>query len=180
MKEVSIFKIKSGEEICIREATLADAEELMAMKIEYLDGTRSIPLYVHEYPTDVDFELDLIRRLATEKNSVLLVAEKDGRLIGNIDLNGNQRKKLFHTGVVGMGLRESWRGKGVGTALMKALLDWSIANPNLTLLWLEVYENNVGGRKLYEKSGFIECGRISNFFNEGDLHIDKLTMVKHL
>ena len=176
----SKFKVKSGKEITIRLATLEDASALLAMKLEYLENTTTIPLFQKEYPNDINYEVQLIQRLNLEKNSALLVAEYNGRLIGNIDLNGNQRLKLFHTGVIGMGIRDGWRGLGVGTALMKVILDWTTTNNFISLLWLEVYDSNVGGKILYEKLGFHECGRITNFFCESDKFIDKITMVRHL
>jgi len=136
------FNIKSGEEIIVRLARMEDAPALLNMKLEYLKNTDTIPLLENEYPDSINLETQLIQKLTLEKNSVLLVAEYDGQLIGNLDLNGNQRSKLFHTGVVGMGIRQGWRGLGVGTALMNALLDWTSTNSYITLLWLEVYESN--------------------------------------
>ena len=174
------FSTKSGEDIVIRLATLEDARALLEMKLEYLKNTDTIPLFENEYPNSVELEAQLIQRLTDEKNSVLLVAEHKGHLIGNLDLNGNQRSKLFHTGVVGMGIRLGWRGLGVGTALMNALMDWTSTNSYITLLWLEVYDSNEAGKLLYKKSGFEVCGRIENFFREDNELIDKITMVRHL
>lgn len=174
------YKTKSGEEITIRFATDMDASALLALKLEYLEDTKTIPLYKDEYPTHLAIEKQLIKRLEDEKNSVLFVAESQGKLIGNIDLNGNQRLKLFHTGVVGMGLHKEWREKGVGSALLDTVINWSKSNPFITVLWLEVYDSNMAGKALYNKMGFNECGKIKNFFCEDDVFIDKITMVRHL
>jgi len=174
------FTTKSGEEITIRLATEDDASALLAMKLEYLENTKTIPLYKDEYPTILTFEIQLIKRLEEEKNSVLFVAESNNELIGNIDLNGNQRLKLFHTSVIGMGIRAEWRGKGVGSALLNVALQWSISNPFITLLWLEVYDTNEAGKNLYKKMGFKECGRINDFFCEDNVFIDKITMTKRI
>ncbi|MEM9545921.1 MAG: GNAT family N-acetyltransferase [Bacteroidota bacterium] len=174
------FSIKTGEDIIVRVAELKDARDLLEMKLEYLKNTNTIPLVENEYPNSIELEKQLIERLKDEQNSVLLIAEHKGHLIGNLDLNGNQRSKLFHTGVVGMGIRQGWRGLGVGSALMNALLDWTSTNSHISILWLEVYDSNSAGKMLYEKSGFKECGRIKNFFQEGDTFIDKITMVRHL
>ena len=174
------YLTKSGEEIIIRLATTEDASDLLAMKLEYLENTKTIPLFQSEYFDDPTNEMNLIRRLELEKNSVLFVAENNGKLIGNIDLNGNQRLKLFHTGVVGMGIREQWRGKGVGTALLEAVIKWSEMNHYIKLLWLEVYDSNEAGKALYRKFGFQESGRMKNFFHEDNEFIDKITMTRHL
>lgn len=178
--EQTKFTTKSGKEIVIRPASPGDAEALLQMKLEYLENSKTIPLFKNEYPDKVEQECELIERINKERNSTLLVAEHNGKLVGNIDLNGNQRLKLFHTGVIGMGIRETWRGIGVGSALLHSIIQWSKNNPFLTILWLEVYETNSGGKALYEKMGFEECGRIKGFFQEEEGNIDKLTMVRHL
>lgn len=174
------FITNSGEEITIRIATAEDASDLLAMKLEYLGDSKTIPLFQSEYPNDLANEANLINRLEVEKNSVLFVAENKNKLIGNIDLNGNQRLKLFHTGVVGMGIRENWRGKGVGSVLLDVVIKWSEMNQFINLLWLEVYDSNEAGKALYTKMGFHECGRMKNFFHEDNEFIDKITMARHL
>ncbi len=176
--EAAKYTTKSGKEITIRTAMAEDAQALLALKLDYLENTKTIPLYQNEYPNEVELESQLIKRLEAEKNSVLLLAEVDNKLIGNIDLNGNQRIKLFHTGVVGMGISEEWRGDGVGSALLDAVIKWSEVNPFISLLWLEVYDSNEAGKALYAKMGFKECGRIQNFFCEDDKFIDKIMMMR--
>jgi RimJ/RimL family protein N-acetyltransferase len=174
------FIAKNEKEVTIRMANLNDATPLLAMKLDYIKDSKTIPLFLNEYPNDIKLETQLVMRYVNEKNSVLLVAECQGNLIGNIDLNGNQRLKLFHTGVIGMGICESWRGQGIGTELMKAVINWSQNNTFLKLLWLDVYDSNIAGKALYNKMGFNECGRITNFFHQDNKSIDKITMVRHL
>ena len=174
------FKTKSGKNIIIRLAAEQDSAALLEMKLEYLKDTKTIPLFQKEYPDELAYETQLIQRLKEEKNSVLFVAENEGKLVGNIDLNGNQRLKLFHTGVIGMGIRSEWRALGIGSALIDAVIKWSESNPYINLLWLEVYDSNEAGKALYNKMGFKECGRIRNFFCEDNVFIDKITMVRHL
>ncbi|MDF1696614.1 MAG: GNAT family N-acetyltransferase [Saprospiraceae bacterium] len=174
------FKLHTGQEIIIREAQHSDAQALLSLKLDYLKNTTTIPLFKDEYPDDLKSETQLIQRLEDEKNSVLVVAEHNNELIGNIDLNGNQRIKLFHTGVVGMGIKSDWRGCGIGTALLTYVIEWSRMNRFLKLIWLEVYQTNEAGLALYEKVGFNECGRIKDFFFENDTYIEKITMVKYL
>ncbi|MFT4536044.1 MAG: ribosomal protein S18 acetylase RimI-like enzyme, partial [Saprospiraceae bacterium] len=111
------------------------------------------------------------------KNSRLLVAEFEGQLIGNIDIKGNQRRKLFHTSMLGMGLSEKWQGLGIGTMLITEVLKWAKQNELLEIIILEVYDSNYAGKALYNKIGFQECGRTSNFFKENGKLIDNIRMV---
>ncbi|RDI14395.1 GNAT family N-acetyltransferase [Flavobacterium sp. AG291] len=180
MKTEAVIRFtKDGKEIIIREATEEDAAELIELKKSYIKNTMSIPLYEFEYKNDIHMEKEWINRFTNESNSLLLVAEHENKLIGNIDLNGNQRKKLFHTGMIGMGIAYQWQNKKIGSFLMDSLINWATSKSQLRIIWLEVYSTNIGGIKLYEKFGFEQCGLIKNFF-EKENPADKITMVKHL
>ena len=168
--------LKNGTSILIRQATPTDASALIQLKHSYLRNTKTIPLYIDEYTNTEKEESEWISNFIQQPNSCLLVAEHQGQLVSNIDLTGNQRKKLFHTGVIGMGVHIDWQGFGIGSLLMHTLIDWARTNKHLQLLWLEVYASNLHGLALYKKFGFLECGRIPNFFREDDLFIDKITM----
>jgi ribosomal protein S18 acetylase RimI-like enzyme len=165
--------------ITVREAQTDDASQLLALKRGYIEGCTTIPLYIDEYKNDETQERALIARYLAEENSVLLVAEYNGQLIGNLDLTGNQRRKLYHTGMVGMGIANSWQGRGVGSLLMQAALGWAKANDYLKIIWLEVYATNTAGLHLYKKYGFQECGLIKGFVIEQQ-PVDKITMVQYL
>ncbi len=53
-----------------------------------------------------------------------------------------------------MAVRDDWQGKGVGTALMEAVLDLADNWLNLTRIELSVYTDNAAGDALYKKFGF--------------------------
>ena len=173
----SNYKSKNGLDITIRSAEASDAKALLSLKLEYLRNTKTIPLFEDEYKNSIEEEEALINMLSIEQNSCLLVAEFEGQLIGNIDIKGNQRRKLFHTAMLGMGLSERWQGLGIGTMLLTEVLKWSIENETLEIIVLEVYDSNYAGKALYNKIGFQECGRTSDFFRENGKLIDNIRMV---
>ena len=104
-------KIPSGEVITIRTGSRQDAQKLIALKKSYITGTTSIPLYEDEYRNTIVEEAEWIDRYNNQDNSLLLLAEYNGEVIGNIDLTGNQRRKLYHTGMIGMGIHNDWQNK---------------------------------------------------------------------
>lgn len=175
-----LYTTKSGTTLKVRTADDNDAAALLALKKSYLINCPTIPLYDYEYNNTIDQEAELINNYNKSENSILLVAEYDGNLIGNIDITGNKRKKLYHTAMLGMGIATNWQGKGIGTCLMDGALT-ALNRTVVSILWLEVYATNTAGLQLYEKSGFKVCGVIKNFFNEdGEETIDKVTMVKYI
>ncbi len=174
------YQIKSGKSVVIREATPEDAKKLLELKLLYLKETDTIPLFDYEYTNSIEEEASLIQRLKKQPNSLLLIAENNGNIIGNIDLIGSLRKKMDHTAMIGMGIHTAWQNQGIGTLLLQNVLTWSIHNKPLKLLWLEVYATNLSGISLYKKMGFQESGYIENFFLEEEKYIDKVTMIINL
>lgn len=166
-------------EITVREAQPQDALNLLNLKKSYIEGSVTIPMYIDEYKNGEAEERALIERCLAEPNSVLLVAEHNGQLIGNLDLTGNQRRKLYHTAMLGMGIANNWQGMGVGSLLMQAALSWAKANKHISIVWLEVYATNSPGLKLYGKYGFEQCGLIKNFVMEAQ-PVDKIAMVLYI
>ncbi|WP_378185947.1 GNAT family N-acetyltransferase [Aquimarina sp. W85] len=162
--------------LIIREAKPVDAKSLLQLKTNYLRTSHTIPLYLEEYPNDLQAETELILRYKKQQNSALFLAFKGDTLVGNIDITGNQRQKLMHTAALGMGVHTRWQNTGIGTALLQHTITWAKQNNTLQVLWLEVYGSNLSGITLYTKMGFTNCGIIPAFFNEPTGYVEKHTM----
>src|SRR5512136_853891 len=84
------------------------------------------------------------KRLAEPPEGLFsLVACADGEVIGHIGLHtfpNHPRRR--HVGQIGMTVRDDWQGKGIGTALMQAVVDLADKWLNLSRLELEVYTDN--------------------------------------
>jgi len=170
------FNLKNGNTVLIREAEPDDAEDLLNCIKIYIPQSDYVPKLEEEIKATVDQERDLIQSFLNYDNSILLVAESDGRIIGNIDLMGSRRKIMEHTAVIGMGMIEEWRNSGLGTALLGSLIDWAKVNPILELIWLQVYAENQLGLGLYKKMGFEDNGVIENFFKWEGKYSHQITM----
>ena len=111
--------------------------------------------------------------------SYTLVASIDGEVIGHLNLGTfpkSPRRK--HVGYIGMGVHDEWQGKGVGTALMEAAINFADNWLNLTRLELSVYQDNHPGIHLYEKFGFEIEGRFKQFAFRDGQYVDVLAMAR--
>ena len=63
----------------------------------------------------------------------------------------------FGFGRVGMAVLREWRGRGVGSALLAAGIEWS-RERGLHKLVLDVFPHNAAAIGLYEKFGFVQEG----------------------
>lgn len=174
------YTTKNGQEIVIRAPHKKEAQALIDLKLSYIANTQSIPMEIEEYNSTQIEEENLIEKYQKSENSILLVVTLDSKFIGNIDLTGSERKKMFHTGMIGMGIKEEFRNMGVGTFLMKEVLDWAKQNAFLEIIWLDVYASNELGLNLYKKMNFKISGIIEGFFREGNSYYDKIQMYQRI
>lgn len=174
------YKLKTGASIRLRVPGIEDVQQLVDLKRSYLKDTKTIPLKLDEYPIDLKKELDIINDYQKSPNSILLVATFNDELIGNIDLTGSKRSKMFHTGMIGMGIKEKWRNQGLGRILIESVIDWAKKHSEIELIWLDVYASNDLGYNLYKNTGFKVSGIINGFFKEEDGYKDKIQMYQHL
>ena len=151
--------LKDGSQVLIRTGTEADAEAIQKCVLAYVeDGEGQLWARGEFHPT-VEEERVWIKGITNHPDELLLVAEHDGEIIGNIDLHVGRRVKLAHTGEFGMSCMPNWRGLGLGTFLIAQLLKWARENQHLEKVNLRVLGSNTRGIALYKKMGFHEEGR---------------------
>jgi putative acetyltransferase len=135
----------------IRTATVGDAEALRlyagALFAEHLPG-----IFRRDTPT-VEQEIEYLRAHLEQDNSTLLIAERDGAIVGMIGLMGGTLAEERHCGTFGLSVAREARGSGVGTALIGALLAWAPEH-GITRVQLNAWANNPGSIRLYERLGF--------------------------
>jgi putative acetyltransferase len=108
-----------------------------------------------------------------------LVACVENEVIGEISLHTSPtRWRMRHVASIGMAVRDDWQGKGVGTALMQAVLDLADNWLNLRRIELRVYTDNAPAIALYEKFGFeIEGTHRHMAFRNGE-YVDGYSMAR--
>lgn len=118
------------------------------------------------------------RRLAEPDDGAYHLAAVVGdRVVGTLGLNtfpGRPRRR--HAGAIGMGVHDEWQGKGIGTALMRAVIDLADNWLNLARLELEVYTDNEAAIRLYERFGFEREGRLRQYAYREGRYVDAFVM----
>jgi putative acetyltransferase len=107
----------------------------------------------------------------SSKGSYGLVACVEDEVIGHLHLqtfpNKSRRK---HAASLGMAVLEEWQGKGVGTKLMQATIEFAEQWLNISRIELSVFIDNEPAIRLYKKSGFEIEGTLRNFaYRDGQL-----------
>jgi putative acetyltransferase len=84
-----------------------------------------------------------------------LAAEVDGRVVGAANLRRGRSPRKHHSADCGMSVHPDYWNRGVGSALMAALLDLADNWLDLKRVELEVFVDNAAAIHLYEKFGFV-------------------------
>lgn len=89
----------------------------------------------------------------------------------------NTRKRGYHRGTFGLVVRKEYRGDGIGETLMRFAMSaaWQQMK-GLQIVTLHVLGNNLVAQQLYEKQGFVECGRVKNGYWYRDTYVDDIMM----
>jgi len=96
------------------------------------------------------------KRLAEpERGLHALVACVDGEPVGMLGLHTHpDLPRVRHAASLGMGVRDDWQGRGVGTALVRAALELADGWLGLRRIELNVFPDNEAAIRLYRKFGF--------------------------
>ena len=106
-----------------------------------------------------------------------LVAVIDGKVIGQAGIN-RQDGRRSHVGVIGMSVHDAFAGRGVGSALMAALVDLADRWLGLSRIELTVWTDNPRAIALYERFGFEREGLLRGYaFRDGE-YVDALAMAR--
>jgi len=135
----------------VRTATLDDAAELAAYAAA-LFAERLPGIFRRDAPT-LEQEVEFIRSYLEPDNSTLLVAVRNGVIVGIVSLKGDTLEEEAHVGTFAISVAREARGQGVGSALIEALVAWAPGH-GISRIQGFAWENNPGALRLYERLGF--------------------------
>jgi len=157
-------KLKDGREVTIRFLTANDKEALFQM----FSSMSSEALKWSMAP----YTLEVIQRWINNiKNLIPLVAEYNNRIVGYASIYKFQHPRRKGIGDLAIYLHQDFHNVGLGTAMMKKLLQLAKEH-KMHKLELYVVEDNKAAVTLYKKFGFkIEGISKDSFFgSDGKYH----------
>lgn len=156
--------LMSGRAVVLRAAEEADGGAFL----EFHRHTSATSPFVATSPDELTEtaadRAKAVRQHRERPNELLLLAideslsrrpdETMGGIVGGLGLRTPGKRKLNHVVDLGMSVRDTWRGQGLGRVLMAAALDWATQNPMIEKVCLGVMPPNDAAMKLYVSMGF--------------------------
>lgn len=156
--------------ITIGKAVPADAAALVEYLKQVGGETDNLTFGVEGLPITAEEEAAYIAQLENSQDRIMLVAKEQGKIIGNANLNRLPRR-LNHRGDLGLSvIREYWN-RGVGSQLLKGILNFAREN-DFHIVELQVRSDNSRAIHLYEKYGFQKLCTYPDFLKVGDQFTD--------
>jgi RimJ/RimL family protein N-acetyltransferase len=172
-------QLKDGSTITIRTARPQDAPAMLALVRPIFAEGGFLLTTLDDFHQTEEQEADWLQMNLDDPGNLVIVAEAAGELIGVLDFHSQNRKRVVHTGELGMSVHKAWRDKGVGRALLTALLAWAEQHPVLEKVCLQVFATNTRAIALYTSLGFKEEGRqVRDVKLESGEYVDVFLMAK--
>ncbi len=168
--------------ITIRELNPSDFESMTEFYYEFYDEIKENPLFginlLDEKPSLLD-EMNWFlefQKTCAKGNAIGLIAEINDEMVGFCGVwRRTPRSSGSHRGqVAAHAVKKEHRGKGIGTMLLKEMIER--CKGNFEILELEVFVGNQPAKHLYDKFGFKTYGLRPKSVKRNGKYIDEELM----
>ena len=153
--------------IIYRKARVEDAEKIVNFFNVIGGETTFMSFEKDEYALNVEEQAELIRSLEGNVTNTILLAMDGEEIAGLSTITSSYKIKSRHDAELGIVVAKKYHGKGIGTSLIRQVIDWVKENGITTRMSLEVRADNVKAVNMYLKFGFeVEgCRKNSTLLN---------------
>ncbi len=175
---VAEFSTKNGQRVVLRTPRLEDLDDLLSLINSLVEEKADI--VVSDKLTreeEGDWLADLLVRLEKDQ-AFFFVAEVDGKVVASSDLHVGRGTEV-RAGNVGIVVKDGFRSVGIGTRMMQTIVKFA-RKRGLRVLVLSVFATNERALYVYEKVGFVKCGRVPRKHFHRGRYVDEIIMAVSL
>jgi RimJ/RimL family protein N-acetyltransferase len=177
-KVIKNFEAKDGRKVILRTPRWDDLDDFLGVINSLVEeGADILRTERVSREEEIDFLSRVLSRL--EKDEMFyLVAEVDGKVVAVSEINKRSGYEK-HVGVIGIAIRGGFRDLGIGTEMMKTLVEQA-RKIGLKVLTLSAFATNKRAIHVYEKVGFLKTGSIpKERFKDGE-YVDEIILTEVL
>lgn len=136
--------------------------------------------FVATYEEEQDLPLETVAtRLAATRDTCVVGAFDDGRLVGIAGMRREDRRKLAHKAMLwGVYVSPEFRNRGVARQLVAHALAYAAGMPGISKVYLGVNAANPHAMALYESFGFEPYGQENGFMLVDGVPQDEVFMLR--
>ncbi len=168
------YLLKNGRKFTVREANEHDGEAIKNV----VNSVASEKYYVVPERSREDWD-EAIREIKNRKG-LIITAQVDERTIGMAHLVRGKFEKNKHVGFLGISILKDFRKIGIGTAMMKYIMEWARRQKGLEKVSLTVFSTNEAAINLYCTFGFQIEGVSKRQYRIEGKYVDETIMGKFL
>ena len=159
MRFYRVITLTDGGQVILRSLEKKDAGAAVFCLRNVSGETAFLMREVSECGMTIAQEEEIIARKMDNPREMLLGVFIGDELVGMAGLNGcGPFARVRHRASIGVSLLRAYWGRGIGTAMMHALIE-AAKTTALEQLELNVVSTNEAAQRLYERCGFKEYGR---------------------
>ncbi len=166
----TVEHVPAGSPFSLRHAEPGDAAGMAALMAH--DSTYGNTLQL-PYPTTANWQ----KRLAKHGGTVLVACDASGTLIGHCGAWApHDNPRLAHIVGVGITVTPAWQGRGVGSALLSAMVQQVRDYQPYRRMELTAFAGNAAAMALYRKLGFQQEAVLAGYAYQAGQYRDCLQM----
>ncbi|MBL7206508.1 MAG: GNAT family N-acetyltransferase [Candidatus Aenigmarchaeota archaeon] len=173
----------NGEKVILRYPKMSDAKNLMRHINSLIDERARIILTKKVTLEEEKKYLKGIIDKSKKGLSIDLIAEVNGEFAGKFDVfrERNPPSAIDHIAKFGLGLKRKYRNMGIGTEILKVLIEIAKKEFKAEIIELGIIADNDRAVHVYkDKMGFREVGRIPNGYKRDGKYLDRVIMIKNI
>ncbi|ADI00314.1 GNAT family N-acetyltransferase [Salisediminibacterium selenitireducens] len=160
----------------IRETEPEDAGMLLAYLKQVGSETDHLLIDGNGVPMTENEEATFLSRIKADPGACMLAGFLGEELVAVASYQASDNQRIAHHAELAVSVKKACWGKGVGNAMIEALISEAKESGQIRHLHLKVKADNERAISLYRKLGFVETGRYPDFFLINGVYEDALLM----
>ena len=167
------FVAKDGREVVLRPPNRKDVDDLLELFNSIVEEGADVQQSRTMTREEASFLLERHLVNLEEEKELGMVAEVAGKVVANSRVT--RRQGSPHVGELGIAIREGYRDIGIGTQMLKTMIQLS-REMELKVLTLTLFSTNKRAWHVFEKVGFRVVGRVPKIYLKGGRYINEIIM----